>query len=48
MHAYRWPNGDPVRARRPRATTLVQSRHDDLLTVSGQPVSLLAHLVKLA
>jgi hypothetical protein len=46
MHAYRWPNGGPARARRPRATTLAQTRHADLLTVSGQPVTPTAHLIK--
>jgi hypothetical protein len=27
MHAYRWPNGGPVRARCPRATALAQTCH---------------------
>jgi hypothetical protein len=36
-HAYRWPNGGPARARRPRATTLAQARHVGLLP--GKPVS---------
>jgi hypothetical protein len=27
LHVYRWSNGGPVRARRPRATTLAQARH---------------------
>jgi hypothetical protein len=39
LHAYRWPNGDPARARHLRATTLAQTRYADLLTVPGQPVS---------
>jgi hypothetical protein len=39
MHVYRWSNGGTTRARRPRATTLFQARHADLLTVTGQPVS---------
>jgi hypothetical protein len=46
MHAYRWPIGGPTRARRPRATTLAQARHADLLTVPDQPVSPSAHLIK--
>jgi hypothetical protein len=48
MHACRWPNGGPAQARRLRATTLAQARHADLLTVSGQPVSPSAHLIKSA
>jgi hypothetical protein len=35
LHTYRWSNGSPARARRPRATTLSQAHHVDLLTVSG-------------
>jgi hypothetical protein len=38
LHAYRWPNGGPARARHPRATTLAQTHHVGLLTVPGQPV----------
>jgi hypothetical protein len=48
LHAYRWLNGGPARARRPRATTLAQARHAGLLTVPDQPVSLSAHLIKSA
>jgi hypothetical protein len=44
--AYRWPNDGPTRARCPRATTLGQARHADLLTVPSQPVSPSAHLIK--
>jgi hypothetical protein len=33
-----------ARARRPRATILAQTRHADLMTVLGQPVSPPAHL----
>jgi hypothetical protein len=39
MHAYRWPNGGPARARHTRATTMTETRHAGLLTVLGQPVS---------
>jgi hypothetical protein len=46
MHAYRWPNGGPVRARCPRATALAQTCHAGLLTVSAQPVNPLANLIK--
>jgi hypothetical protein len=35
LHAYRWPNGGPAWARRPRATTLAQTRYAGMLTVSG-------------
>jgi hypothetical protein len=35
LHVYRWPNGGPARARRPRATTLAHARHAGLLTVPG-------------
>jgi hypothetical protein len=31
-----------------RATTMIQTRHADLLTVSGQPVSPSIHLIKSA
>jgi hypothetical protein len=48
MHACRWPNGGPARARRPRATTLAQTRHVDQLAVPGQLVSPSAHLNKWA
>jgi hypothetical protein len=30
LHGYRWPNGGPARARRPRAITLAQARHAGL------------------
>jgi hypothetical protein len=46
LHAYRWPNGDPARAKHPRATNLTQARHAGLLTVPGQPVSPSVHLIK--
>jgi hypothetical protein len=46
-HDYRWPNGGPARAKRPRATTLAQARHADLLTVPSQTVSPSAHLINL-
>jgi hypothetical protein len=46
--AYRWPNDNQARARRPRATTLAQARHAGLLTVTGWPVSPLGYLVKSA
>jgi hypothetical protein len=48
LHDYRWPNGGPTRAKRPRATTLAQARHADMLTVPGQTVSPSAHLINLA
>jgi hypothetical protein len=48
LHVYRWPNGGPAWARRLRTTTLTHARHVGLLTVSGQPVSPLAHLIKSA
>jgi hypothetical protein len=35
LHAYRWPNGGPAWARRPRATALAQACHADLLTGPG-------------
>jgi hypothetical protein len=41
LHVYTWPNGGPTRARRARGTTLAQVCHGGLLTVLGQPVSLL-------
>jgi hypothetical protein len=37
----------PTRARRTRATTITQTRHTGLLTVSGQSVSPSTHLIKL-
>jgi hypothetical protein len=46
LHAYRWRNGGPARARRLRVTTLVQTRDAGLLTVLGQPVSPTAYLIK--
>jgi hypothetical protein len=45
LHAYRWSNGVPARARCPRATTLAQAHHASLLTVPGQPS---AYLIKSA
>jgi hypothetical protein len=48
LHAYRWPNGDPARARHPRATTLAQAHHAGLLTVPGQPISPSARWIKSA
>jgi hypothetical protein len=45
LHAYRWPNDGLTRAKRPRATTLAQTYHVGLLTVSGQSVSLSAYLI---
>jgi hypothetical protein len=48
LHGYRWPNSGPTWARRLRATTLTHARHVGLLTVSGQPVSPPAHLIKSA
>jgi hypothetical protein len=39
LHAYRWPNGGPARARRPQATALAQARHVGLLTVPGRPLA---------
>jgi hypothetical protein len=48
MHVYKWTNGGPARAKRPRATTLAQTRHADLLTVPGQTISPSAHLIKSA
>jgi hypothetical protein len=44
-HGYRWPNGGPAWARRPRATTLAHARHAGLLTVPGQPFSSSDHLI---
>jgi hypothetical protein len=38
LHAYKWRNGGPAQARRPRATTLAQTRHAGLLTVLKAPV----------
>jgi hypothetical protein len=48
LHVYRWPNGCPTLARRPRAPALAQARHTSLLTVPGQPVSPSTHLIKSA
>jgi hypothetical protein len=48
LHVYRWPNGGPAQARRPRAPALAQACHTGLLTVLGRPVSPSVHLIKSA